>query len=331
MSRQRKAFILTNKLRSIQKNVAADSLEQLIQQGRDIFSYQDEDEVYLVLEEDGTEVDDEEYFQTLPEFTVLMLLDNLKEIWAPTLGDFENEPRGTLSARKLAKALLEHIRASTLVKERKLMDKKRRKQRKIMDFAVMKGRKLKDKKLVKQRKIIDSTLVWEYMDKSLVKPRQLRDLAIVETRMLRDKSIVKQRMHRDLRVNKQRMLWDVKILKQRKLRDISLVKKKKLMDVAPVDKRNKRDLGILTNRMIRDKLLVKKRQINDDSLEGLRKFRDECRVRHRKHMDWRVVLQGKTIVSTIDFRQGLERLQRKITETNHQMCRRLIFDIIDNA
>lgn len=112
MSRQRKAFILTNKLRSIQKNVAADSLEQLIQQGRDIFSYQDEDEVYIVLEEDGTEVDDEEYFQTLPEFTVLMLLDNLKEIWAPTLGDFENEPRGTLSARKLAKALLEHIRNS---------------------------------------------------------------------------------------------------------------------------------------------------------------------------------------------------------------------------
>ena len=31
-------------------------------------------EVYLVLEEDGTEVDDEEYFQTLPDNTMFMLL-----------------------------------------------------------------------------------------------------------------------------------------------------------------------------------------------------------------------------------------------------------------
>ena len=31
-------------------------------------------QVYLVLEEDGTEVDDEEYFQTLPDNTMFMLL-----------------------------------------------------------------------------------------------------------------------------------------------------------------------------------------------------------------------------------------------------------------
>ena len=39
-------------------------------------------EVYLVLEEDGTEVDDDEYFQTIEGNTMLMLL--LKDdIWSP--------------------------------------------------------------------------------------------------------------------------------------------------------------------------------------------------------------------------------------------------------
>ena len=39
-------------------------------------------EVYLVLEELGTEVDDEEYFQTIEGNTMLMLL--LKDdIWSP--------------------------------------------------------------------------------------------------------------------------------------------------------------------------------------------------------------------------------------------------------
>ena len=39
-------------------------------------------EVYLVLEEDGTEVDDEEYFQTIEANTMLMLL-NKDDIWSP--------------------------------------------------------------------------------------------------------------------------------------------------------------------------------------------------------------------------------------------------------
>ena len=39
-------------------------------------------EVYLVLEEDGTEVDDEEYFQTIEANTMLMLLSK-DDIWSP--------------------------------------------------------------------------------------------------------------------------------------------------------------------------------------------------------------------------------------------------------
>ena len=38
--------------------------------------------VYVVLEEDGTEVDEEEYFQTLPENTLLMLL-YVGDKWSP--------------------------------------------------------------------------------------------------------------------------------------------------------------------------------------------------------------------------------------------------------
>ena len=39
-------------------------------------------EVYLVIEEDGTEVDDEEYFSTLTNNTVFMLLFK-EDIWSP--------------------------------------------------------------------------------------------------------------------------------------------------------------------------------------------------------------------------------------------------------
>ncbi len=39
-------------------------------------------QVYVVLEEDGTEVDEEEYFQTLPENTLLMLL-HVGDRWTP--------------------------------------------------------------------------------------------------------------------------------------------------------------------------------------------------------------------------------------------------------
>ena len=37
-------------------------------------NYAIDKKVYVVLEEDGTEVDEEEYFQTLPANTLLMLL-----------------------------------------------------------------------------------------------------------------------------------------------------------------------------------------------------------------------------------------------------------------
>ena len=48
----------------------------------DKLNYSDWCEVYIVLEEDGTEVDDDEYFQSLPDNTRLMLLLD-QDIWSP--------------------------------------------------------------------------------------------------------------------------------------------------------------------------------------------------------------------------------------------------------
>ena len=50
--------------------------------GKEKLSYPTEKPVYVVLEEDGTEVDEEEYFQTLPENTLLMLL-YVGDKWSP--------------------------------------------------------------------------------------------------------------------------------------------------------------------------------------------------------------------------------------------------------
>jgi len=60
----------------------AATLEDLIIKAKEKFEIDDWLEVYLVIEEDGTEVDDEEYFSTLSDNTVLMLLFK-DDIWCP--------------------------------------------------------------------------------------------------------------------------------------------------------------------------------------------------------------------------------------------------------
>ena len=50
--------------------------------GKEKLNYPMDKPVYVVLEEDGTEVDEEEYFQTLPENTLLMLL-YIGDKWSP--------------------------------------------------------------------------------------------------------------------------------------------------------------------------------------------------------------------------------------------------------
>jgi len=53
-----------------------------LNKGKDKLNYPMDKPVYVVLEEDGTEVDEEEYFQTLPDNTLLMLL-HIGDKWSP--------------------------------------------------------------------------------------------------------------------------------------------------------------------------------------------------------------------------------------------------------
>merc|ERR1711997_1259272 len=92
-------------------DVTANTLEQLIKLGREYLQYSLIEEVYLVLDEDGTEIDEEEYFQTLAENTVVMLLHK-DETWKPvsSIRASLTQSNGSLSAAQLANALLEHIK-----------------------------------------------------------------------------------------------------------------------------------------------------------------------------------------------------------------------------
>ena len=78
----KRPYKVTDRLRQIRKGIVAKSLIDLRQKAMEKFGYAEDQEVYLVLEEDGTELDDEEYFQSLPDNTRLMLL-LLPDIWSP--------------------------------------------------------------------------------------------------------------------------------------------------------------------------------------------------------------------------------------------------------
>jgi len=79
---EKRPYKVTDRLRLARKGVMARSLQDLIRRAKDKLEYGDWCQVYLVLEEDGTEVDDEEYFQTLPDNTMFMLLF-IQDIWSP--------------------------------------------------------------------------------------------------------------------------------------------------------------------------------------------------------------------------------------------------------
>ena len=50
--------------------------------GRDTLGYGEDEEVYAVLEDDGTEVDEDEYFQLLPQYTRMIVMQS-QESWSP--------------------------------------------------------------------------------------------------------------------------------------------------------------------------------------------------------------------------------------------------------
>uniref|UniRef100_A0A8C6WV77 Cell death inducing DFFA like effector c n=1 Tax=Neogobius melanostomus TaxID=47308 RepID=A0A8C6WV77_9GOBI len=85
-----KPFRVTNAERSLKKGLTAHALEDLRHKVITVFR---RTVLVLVLEEDGTEIDSEDFFQTVPENSVLMVLDK-GEKWTPLS---LNTERSTLS------------------------------------------------------------------------------------------------------------------------------------------------------------------------------------------------------------------------------------------
>ncbi|XP_040890058.1 cell death activator CIDE-3 [Toxotes jaculatrix] len=75
-----KPFRVTNADRSVKKGIMADMLQDLMDKVRDSLNVPCISA--LVLDEDGTGVDTEEFFQTLPDNTVLMVLEKGQK-WTP--------------------------------------------------------------------------------------------------------------------------------------------------------------------------------------------------------------------------------------------------------
>ncbi|KAJ8981599.1 hypothetical protein NQ317_011878 [Molorchus minor] len=75
-----KPFKITNVTRETKKGIVATSLEDLTSKVLEKLNI--EGDITVVLEEDGTEIDDEEYFATLDANTSLMVLTT-DQIWLP--------------------------------------------------------------------------------------------------------------------------------------------------------------------------------------------------------------------------------------------------------
>lgn len=66
----------------MRKGLVVGGLDELVQRGRDKLGVSIGEPVRLVLESDGTQVEDAEYFRTLPPNTILLLL-RPGERWLP--------------------------------------------------------------------------------------------------------------------------------------------------------------------------------------------------------------------------------------------------------
>ncbi|XP_076251263.1 DNA fragmentation factor subunit alpha-like [Rhynchophorus ferrugineus] len=77
-----KPFKICNNSREIRKGIVAVTLEDLTSKVKEKLELMGDDHFMVVLEADGTEIDDEEYFATLEPNTSLMILANNQK-WTP--------------------------------------------------------------------------------------------------------------------------------------------------------------------------------------------------------------------------------------------------------
>jgi len=82
MANQRRPYKVLDRTRSLKKGVMAATLDELLEKSRTKLGYEMDRQLLAVLEEDGTEVEEDDYFQTLENNTTLMLL-YAGERWSP--------------------------------------------------------------------------------------------------------------------------------------------------------------------------------------------------------------------------------------------------------
>uniref|UniRef100_A0A2A4J5Q7 CIDE-N domain-containing protein n=1 Tax=Heliothis virescens TaxID=7102 RepID=A0A2A4J5Q7_HELVI len=81
--RGKRPFKIWDSSRNVRKGLVVTSFEELLHRGKEKLSVAASEPVRLVLESDGTQVEDGEYWRTLPPNTVLLLL-RPGERWYPT-------------------------------------------------------------------------------------------------------------------------------------------------------------------------------------------------------------------------------------------------------
>jgi len=97
----RRPYKVLDRSRSLKKGVMAGSLAELLERAGAKLGYTvDHSQLLAVLEEDGTEVEEDDYFQTLPDNTTLMLL-YAGERWSPFPAGDAVDSRGPGGARLL--------------------------------------------------------------------------------------------------------------------------------------------------------------------------------------------------------------------------------------
>ena len=102
---RRRPFKVLDRMRTTKKGLMAGTLEELIRSGKEKLSYIPEQEVVVVLEEDGTEVDEDDYFQTLEDNTELILLHR-GDRWSPFISQDVTDGESPESSHKLISILL---------------------------------------------------------------------------------------------------------------------------------------------------------------------------------------------------------------------------------
>lgn len=87
-----KPFKVTNADRSLKKGLTAHDLEDLLHKVKESLNLCNE--TLLVLEEDGTQIDSEDFFQTVPENSVLMVLGQGQK-WTPLYSSLRAQPQNS--------------------------------------------------------------------------------------------------------------------------------------------------------------------------------------------------------------------------------------------